>query len=723
MIEKLARALTRRPKLVLMVALILLVPAVINFLLTPVNYDILSYLPANTDSARGEKILEDPFHMAATCMLVVDEMPPAFTNELAEKIQKIDGVSSAVWLSNLLGIQIPTEFLPTEIQNMFYSDKGTMMLIQFDNPAADQRTRNALAEIQSLCNEKCFTSGFSVLMKDIRDSMDREMPYYILMAAVLSMVAMALTMESPILPIVLMANIGLAIIYNFGTNFVLGEISYITKAIAAVLQLGVTMDYSIFLYRRFEEEKAKYEDHRDAMQKAVEAAFASLFGSSLTTVAGFIALCFMRFTLGLDLGVVMAKGVLLGIVTVITVLPSALLLTERWLDKGKHRSLLPDLSKLSGFCIRHRRVLAAIAIVLFLPAIYSESHAKVYYAVHDSLPETLPSIVGMRKLSDDFDMANAHYALVSDEIPSTKMNAMEQRIAEVDGVTSVLSYHSLLGTGIPDFFMPDALRHMLKAGGYQLIMINSEYETASDEIARQCVELQGILKEFDESALLTGEPAMTEDLIVTTAEDFKTTNYISILCIFVIIAILFRSISVPVVLVGLIELAICINQGISYYTGTAVPFIAPTVISCVQLGATVDYAILLASRFREELRHGHGRLEAAQLATNSSCSSIITSALVMFMATLGVSFVSTMDLVSGICTTLARGAIISAILSIFFLPALLTLFEPLFRRTSYGWLSGPAPAATADGAPALLPEPEAETERAEESAPQEQKRV
>lgn len=685
MLEKIAHSLSRKPKLVALIAVALLIPAAIGYAATRVNYDILTYLPQDLESAQGMNLLEEPFQMAATSMLIVEDMPAGYTNSLINEIKDVPGVSTAVWISNMVGIQIPTDMIPASFRDLFFSGEGTMMIIQYEKAGASEETMNAISEIRSICNEKCFLAGFSVVIKDTRDLVDKELPIFVGLAVVLALAAMLLTMESTVLPFVLLANIGIAVLYNFGTNVFLGEISYITKAIAAVLQLGVTMDYSVFLYRRYEEERGNYDDKRDAMAQAIVAAFRSLSGSSLTTVAGFAALCFMRLTLGRDIGVVMMKGVVLGVATVILVLPSLVLLADKQIDKHKHKSLLPDFTGLNRFILKHRIAIVVISVVLALPAYYAQKHASVYYKLDESLPRDLPSIVANGKLKDEFDMATNHFILLRDDLSAADMSEMEDRLNEVPGITGMISYHSLLGTGIPDFFIPEEVRDMLKQGGWQMMMLNSSCETASDQAAEQLRQINAIVKEYDESAMVTGEAAMTEDLIETTAVDFVVTNYISILAIFLIVMIVFKSVSVPAVLVAAIEFAIFLNQGVPYFTGTEVPFVAPTVISCIQLGATVDYAILLASRFQEELRAGKDRHEAALIAGASSDASIITSALVLFCATLGVSFVSSIDLIGAICVMLARGAVISALVSIFLIPSLLCVCEPLFNKTSLYW--------------------------------------
>ena len=512
MIHKLARALTRKPRLIAFLAVLLLIPSAIGMAATKINYDLLTYLPEEMDSSQGMELLEEPFHMAATSMLIVEDMPADYTNRLLRDIQNVPGVSSAIWLSSLVGIQIPTDMIPADFREMFFSGEGTMMIIQYEQPGASEETMAAIDQIRSLCNKNCFLAGFSVALKDTKDLADREIPIYVGLAVLLALGAMLLTLESTVLPFAFLLCIGMAILYNFGTNIFLGQISYITKAIAAVLQLGVTMDYSIFLYRRYVEECAHHEDKRDAMAAAVEAAFASLSGSSLTTVAGFVALCFMRLTLGRDIGIVMAKGVVLGVLSVIFVLPSMLLLFDSRIAKHRHRELIPSMEKLNRHLVRKRGVYVAIFLLLFLPFSVAQNMTEVYYKLDQSLPRDMASIVANEKLKDEYDMASSHFILVRDDLSSQELSAMEREIQAVDGVTSLVSYHSILGSGIPDFFVPDEVRSMLKTGGWQMMMVNSEYTTATDEVANQLAELQTIVKSHDESGIITGEAALTNDL-------------------------------------------------------------------------------------------------------------------------------------------------------------------------------------------------------------------
>ncbi|MGE4485668.1 MAG: RND family transporter [Oscillospiraceae bacterium] len=685
MIQKISHRLTRKPKLVVIIAVLLLIPCLIGIAATRINYDILTYLPPDLDSTKGEGLLEEPFHDAATSMLIVDDMPARYTEELVESIQKVKGVSNAVWISDLLGIQIPMNMLPEELRETFFSGGSTMIVVQYDMPGASDETMSAITQIRALCNEHCFLAGFSVLIKDTKDLVDQELPFYILIAVALSFAAMALTLDSWLLPVAFLSGIGLAVMYNFGTNFFMGEISYITKAIAAVLQLGVTMDYSIFLYRRYEEERGRYDDKRDAMAKAIEAAFTSLSGSSLTTIAGFLALCFMQLLLGRDIGIVMAKGVIIGVLTVIIVLPSLLLTMDKGIERCRHRSLIPSFDRINRFIIGNRKKFAVIFLLLFVPAVYAQNHASVYYKLDEALPQDMPSIIATNILKDEYDMASTHFVILDDDLSSAGMNELTARIKSVPGVESLVSYNELLSADIPDFFIPQEIKDMLKQDGKQLIMINSRYTAASDEVAVQLDEIRNIVKSYDSGAYITGEAALTADLISTASVDFKVTSYISIAAIFLIIAIVFRSLTVPVILVSTIELAIFINQGIPYFTGTVIPFITPTIIGCVQLGATVDYAILMTTRFREEIRNGKDRKEAIRIAASASDGAIITSSLVLFCATLGVGLISKVEIISNICLMLSRGALISAVVSIFIMPSVLMICEPVIARTSLNW--------------------------------------
>ena len=702
MLEKIAHHLTRKPKRVILIAVLMLIPSVLGAALTRINYDILSYIPQDMDSAKGEALLEDPFQMAATTMLIVEGMPPEYTHQLQQQVEQVPGVSSAIWLSSLAGIQFPQEMMPESIRDVFFSGDSTMMIVQYDKPGASGETMQAIDQVRALCNQKCFLAGFSVFIRDTKSLISKEMPLYVVMAAVLSTIAMCVTMESWLLPVALMLSIGLAILYNFGSNLFMGEISFITQAIAAVLQLGVTMDYSIFLYDRYMEEIAHFDDRRDAMAVSIVSAFKSLSGSSMTTIAGFLALCFMRLTLGRDIGLVMAKGVVLGIVTVILVLPSILLVMDRSIQKYRHPCVRLNTTGLNAFIARHSKGFVVLFLLLFVPALYSNSHTMMYYKLDESVPQDMPSILSNNKLKDDFGMASTHFIVLRDDLDRGSMVELEEAIEALPGITSMVAYDKLLPSGIPDFFIPQDIKKLCKQEGYQMLVVNSSYVTASDAVAQQLNDLDALLKSYDPNAYITGEAAMTKDLIEVADVDFKTTNYLSILAILVLVSIAFKSLSIPVLLVATIELAICINQGIPYFTGTEVAFITPTVIGCIQLGATVDYAILMTSRFQEELQKGRDRHQAIQNAANAADVSILTSALVFFCSTLGVSLISTMDLIRSICLMLSRGAIISALVCMFILPSVLVVFEPVIAKTTLHWRTPKPPKAPKTPA---LPQP------------------
>ena len=682
---KLGKWITKHRVIILIVAVVLLIPSVLGMIATRINYDMLNYLPDTMETIQGQDILLNDFGKGAFSMIIVEDMEPKDVSALKEKIEAVDHVDSVIWYDSIADVSIPMDILPDKIKDAFNTDHSTVMAVFFDTSTSADETMEAINTIRDVTNNQCFVSGMSAMVTDLKNLCEQEEPIYVAIAVVLAVVVMMLFMDSFLIPIIFLASIGMAILYNLGSNYFLGEISYITKALSAILQLGVTMDYSIFLYHRYEEERPNYDDKRDAMAQAVVAAFRSLSSSSLTTVAGFLALCVMRLTLGRDIGIVMAKGVVLGVATVILVLPSLVLIFDKQITKHKHKSLMPSFDKVNSFILRHNKAIMVIFVLLFIPAYYAQSHAGIYYKLDESLPRDLPSIVSNEKLKNDFDMATSHFIVLRDDLNPAEMSDIENRMEEVKGVTSVVSYHKMLGTGIPDFFIPNEVKDMLKQGGYQLMMVNSSYSPATDAVSAQLDEMTAILKQYDENAMITGEGAMYRDLIDTTAVDFVVANYLSIACIFIIVAWAFKSITVPAVLVATIELAIFLNQGFSYFSGASTPFIAPTIISCVQLGATVDYAILMTSRFQEELQSGKNRKEAIRIAADSADASIITSALVMFCATLGVSFVSSIDLIGAICIMLARGALISACICLFVMPAVLYVCEPMFNKTTLHW--------------------------------------
>lgn len=688
MLLRFANWITHHTKLVILVALALLVPSFFGFVGTRVNYDILTYLPGDLDSARGEKILDETFHQAASCMLIVEDMPAKDVDKLKDRINQIDGVQ-AFWISDVLGTEIPPDILPDVIKNVFFSttSNSTMMIVQLSSGMADDSTMDALDAIKQVTGEQCFLSGMSVLNKDIRDLVEQQVPFYILIAVGLALAAMFLTMKSWVLPFVFLAGIGLAVAYNFGTNVFLGQISYITQAIAAILQLGVTMDYSIFLIDRYDEQKQIYPDRRDAMATAIKATFTSLSGSSLTTIFGFLALCFMELTIGRDIGLVMAKGVMLGVLTVVLVLPALILTFDRLIHRFEHRTFIPNFCRLNQFLAKHHKGITVVFFLLFIPAVFMKSQAPMYYDMMRSMPEDMPSVIGINKMKDEFNMATTHFVIVDDNLPAKELTAMAEELEKVEGVTAVLSLNTFVGPAIDEEMIPDEIRSICTADGKQMMMVNSEYESTTDEESKQLDQMNSVVKAHDPAGMITGEGALMDDLIQIGDRDIRMTGIISIAAIFIIIAILFRSISIPVITVAAIELAININEGVPYLTGNAVPFIAPIVIGCVQLGATVDYAILLTTRFREERQKGLSRQEAMITAANSADRSVFTSALVLFCATIGVYALCDIEMISSICAMLARGSIISAVVIIFFLGPVLITLEKVIDKTTYHWLS------------------------------------
>lgn len=691
MLEKIAKLLTRKFAVVLAAAVLLLAPSVVGELNTQVNYDILSYLPQELDSAKGQEILEDPFQMAAVNMLVVENMPERYVSDLRQQIEQVPGVSKALWIDQMLDISVPPEILPQNIRDIFFAGDSTLLIIQYEKPGASQQTMDAIDQIRALCSKQCHLAGVSVFLKDTKDLVMGEMPIYLVVAVVLSMLALFVTNEAMVLPVVFISGIGFAIVYNMGTNVILGQVSYITKAIAAILQLGVTTDYAIFLLHRYQEEKPLHADRRDAMASAIVSAFVSLSGSSLTTIAGFLALCFMQLGLGKDIGLVMAKGVLLGVLTVVTVLPSIILWFDKPIEKYRHRTLLPSFEPLNRRIIRHSKAWVLVFLLLIGPAYYAQSRTQVYYNIDQSLPADLPSTVATDKLKTQFNMATTHFILVDDNLPAYQLQEMTRQIKAVDGIEAVIAYNEFLGPAVPEDFLPQEILEMCKQGGWQLMMVNSSYKAATPEEAQQINELTSIIKSYDPGALLTGEGAMTKDLTETCDVDIQVTNVISIAAILVIVGLCFHSVSVPVILVAAIELSIFLNCGLSAVTGQVIPFISPIVINCIQLGATVDYAILMTTRFREELQNGRSKEDAILIAANTSDPAILTSALVLFCATIGVSLISRMEIIRSLCQMLARGAVISALVSIFLLPSLLVVCEGLIAKTSRWWRT-PKPA-------------------------------
>ncbi len=687
MINKLALRITTYPKRVILIAILLIIPSILGFIFTPVNYDILSYLPGELDSVKGINILDKDFNEASMGIAVLKDMEWDDIKTLEHNIQEMEAVKTVLWLGAVSESPIPLSMFPDGITSMLYSKDGssTLMMIQFNTPGSSEGTLDAIAQISNMLPPQCKISGTAAMTLDIKNLLIEQTPFYAAIGIALALIALAFTMESFMLPIVLLLSLGLAIIYNMGTNFMFGQISFITQALAAILQLGVTMDYSIFLIDRYGEEKPKYRTREAAMAKAIKGTFASLAGSSLTTVFGFIALCFMSFTLGLDLGIVMAKGVILGIITVVTVLPAMILVFENAINKTRHKSLVPSFSGLNKVTIKLRKVIAIIFVILIVPSWFAQSNVKKYYNMMDAMPETLNSIAAMNSLKKDFNMASMNMVLIDSSMPDTKKIELAERLGELDGVSAVLGLNSAMGTAIDSSVLPDSMKSMLIANGKELIVVNSVYSPATNECNAQVDTINKIIKEYDKDAYLTGEAPMYKDLVEVTDRDFIVTNIISIVAIFILIAIIFKSISIPVILVLSIELAIWINIAISFLTGEEICFITPTIISCVQLGATVDYAILLTTRFREEIQNGKEKKEAMKIAADSSHRSIFQSALVFFAATFGVYLVCDIDIVRSICMMLARGAFISAIIIMVFLTPVLVVSEGFINKTSFRW--------------------------------------
>lgn len=694
MIEKMSKFIAYHPKTILLIATLLLIPSLLGYVGTKINYDILSYLPEDLDSVKGEVILDEVFGNSANAFIVVEDMEAKDVAQIKQKIADVDGVKSVTWTDTIADISIPQSMLPDVLTDIFYSSDGTatMLMVQFENESASAETMSAIKQIKSIMNKQCFMSGMSAIMADTKDLVDKEAPIYIVIAVALALVALSFTMSSYVLPFVLLLALGYAVIYNMGTNIFLGSISYITQSIAAILQLGVTMDYSVFLMDRYEEELKKVDrsdknGKKEAMSKAISMTFISLAGSSLTTVFGFLALCFMSFTLGLDIGIVMSKGVVLGVASVVVVLPAMLLMFDTPIHRFKHKPHVPSFNKLSDFSVKHRKVLAIVFILLVIPSYIMKNHVNMYYDFTKALPEDMASVSSLAKLKTEFNMATTHFVIVDEDVPAYQVAQMVTEFEDVDGVSNVIALNSFLGAAISESIIPDQIKEICQKGGYRLMMINSVYGTATDEGNAQIDTLLGILAKYDPTGYITGEGALSKDLISVTSRDFVITGIISIAAIFILIAICFKSISIPVILVASIELAILINEACSLITGAEIPFIAPTIISCVQLGATVDYAILMTSRYKEELNSGKDRIDAIRDAAKASSRSIFQSALVFFCATFGVYLICNVNIVKSICAMLARGAVISAIIIMVFMPALLCLCEKIINKTSYKWIT------------------------------------
>ena len=672
-------------KLILLCAVILLVPSVIGMALTRINYDMLDYLPDDIETMKGQSILLEDFDKGAFSILMVEGMEPKDVSELKGKIEKVDHVTSVVWYDSIFGPNIPIEFLPGKIYDKFNKGDTTLMAVFFDTSTSADETMNAISSIRSIAGRQCFVTGMSAMVTDLKNLCEKEEPIYVGIAVLCSVVVMMLFLDSYIIPLVFLASIGMAILLNLGTNFFMGEVSYITKALAAVLQLAVTMDYSIFLWNSYSEQKQRFPDNREhAMAQAISVTLTSVIGSSVTTIAGFLALCFMTFTLGLDLGIVMAKGVVFGVIGCVTTLPAMILLLDGLIEKTRHKALLPKMDGIAGGILKVFPVFIVLFLVIAGPAFYGQSHAAVYYDLGATLPKDMEYVIATNKLQDEFNMSSTHMILADANLPESDARSMIDDIKQVRGVKTALGLDSLLGSRVPEAVVPDSLKGLLKGDRYQLMLVTSEYKVATDEVNAQIDEINKVIKRYDRNAMLIGEAPCTKDLIRITDRDFQVVDAISIAAIFIIIAIVLRSFTLPFILVAVIEFAIFINLGIPCYTGTQLPFIAPICISTIQLGATVDYAILMTSRYKRERIGGADKKSAVRTALSTSIGSITVSALGFFAATFGVAMYSDVDIIGSLCMLMARGALISMFSVILVLPSLFMVFDRLICKTTAG---------------------------------------
>lgn len=671
---------------ILILSIILLIPAVWGYVNTRINYDVLTYLPEDIETMQGQEIMTNDFGIGAFSMLMVDGMEDKEIVKLKEKVEKVDGVENVLWYDSLADISVPQSVLPSKLYDEYNTEDGTMMAVFFKDGTSSDETMKAITEIRKITGEQCFLSGMSAIVEDTKELAEKETPLYVLIAVALSALVLAITMESIFVPVLFLLSIGIAIVYNLGTNVFFGEISYITKALAAVLQLGVTMDYSIFLMHSYQEQQVRYNgDKERAMAHAISQTFSSVIGSSVTTVAGFIALCFMSFTLGKDIGIVMAKGVIFGVLVCVTVLPSMILCCDKLIEKTKHKPLLPDIGRISDKVTKRYVIYVVAFVILLFPAIYGNNHTGVYYNLDESLPKNLPSVIANTKLKEDYNMNTTHMILVDSSVAGSDVKKMSQEIEKVDGVKWVLGLDNLVGSGVPADMLPESVTGMLKNDKYQLLMVNSTYKVATDKVNKQIEQIDKIMDKYDKGAMLVGEGPLTKDLINITDTDFKRVSTVSIGIVFVIILLLFKSITIPVILVGVIEFAIFVNMGIPFYTGTKLPFVASIVIGTIQLGATVDYAILMTTRYQRERSRGAGKFDAITTAHKFSAQSIIVSALSFFAATIGVGLYSNIDMISSLCILMARGALISMVVVVLILPSLFMVFDKIIVKTSKGF--------------------------------------
>ncbi|WP_302510853.1 RND family transporter [uncultured Ruminococcus sp.] len=683
--QKFGRGVVKLRVPILIVSVLLLIPSIFGFVSTRINYDILSYLPSDIETMKGQDIMLDEFGKGGFSLVMLDGMDDKDVEKVKEKIEKVDHVCDVLWYDTLADVSLPKEVLPDDIYDFFNTDNSTMMAVFFDEATSADGSLEAVKEIRSIAGEQCFVSGMSSVVEDIKDLTMQEAPMYVVIAVILTSIILALTMDSFLIPLFFMLSVGMAIIYNMGTNFIQGEISFITEALAAVLQLAVTIDYSIFLWHSYKEEKEKHPgDNKEAMAVAIGKTITSVVSSSITTVAGFLALCFMSYELGMDMGIVMAKGVVIGVICCITVLPSMILVFDKALEKTMHKDLVPSLEKPSKFIIKHHAAFIVLFIVVLIPAVYGQINTNVYYNLTDTLPKDLNSVIANTKLDEEYNMATTHMLLVDADMKPKEVNSMLDEMGKVDGVSFSMSLDTLIGPSIPREMVPDSVTKILKSDKWQLMLVGSEYKVASDEENAQIDELSKILKSYDKDGMLIGEAAATKDLIDITDHDFKVVNVVSIAAIFIIILIALRSVSLPIILVAVIEFAITVNMGVPCFTNTTIPFIASVVIGTIQLGATVDYAILMTTRYKTERNAGKDKHEAVTIALTTSMKSIMVSALGFFASTFGVGVYSSVDMISQLCTLMSRGAIISMITVICILPSMLMLFDKVIINTTMG---------------------------------------
>jgi predicted RND superfamily exporter protein len=685
-VVKFGKWIAKHRIIILVISVLLLIPSGIFMATTRINYDILSYLPKDIETMKGQDILMDDFGKGGFSMVMVEGMTDKEVVETKKKIEAIDHVADVVWYDTIADISLPKEVLPENLYDFFNSENSTLMIVFFDDATSGDGTMAAIEEMRAVTGKQCFISGMSAVLTDMKNLSDKESVMYIVIAVILVSLVLAVTMDSFLIPLFFMLSIGMAIIYNLGTNMFFGEISFITKALTAVLQLGVTMDFSIFLWHSYQENQLRFPgDKERAMGHAISNTISSVVGSSVTTIAGFLAMCFMSFTLGIDLGIVMAKGVVLGVISCVTILPSFILTFDRAIEKTRHKEIIPSMKKLSSFIVRKSWIFITAFVVLLIPAIYGYTHYDVYYNLDSTLPKDLDSIVANSKLTDEFNMSSTHMLLADSKMKSKDVNMMLKDMENVEGVSFALGLDTLIGPAIPEEIIPESVKSILKSDKWQLIMIGSEYMTASDEVNAQVEVLNDIAKSYDKNAMLIGEAPATKDLIEVTDNDFKTVSAVSIVLIFLIITVVLRSVSLPVILVAVIESAIFINMGIPAYTGTKLPFIASIVIGTIQLGATVDYAILMTTRYKKERFRGREKREAVEIALSTSIKSIIVSALGFFAATFGVGIYSSIDMISSLCTLMSRGAIISMFTVIFVLPSMFMILDKFICRTTLGF--------------------------------------